>query len=1016
MPNISDTAYPRLKANPSLRELSKIFTPTLEERLFAWQSTSDETQTLRLLVWLKTFQRVGYFPEISEISESIFQHVAEVIGAVHDSVSLYSYSKSSQKWIHHALVREYLGVTAYSEQARKTAVASSIDGATTRDDLVDIINVVIEELIRQRFELPAYSTLVKMARSARTRVNNEYHQKVYNSLTEESKASLNSLFEKKAKYVKSAWDELKRDPKKPTVRHLQEFLSHMNTLLTHDLRTEAFAEIPDVKVNQFAAEARSLDVASMRNFADPKKLTLAAALILSQVGRAFDDVTDMYIRLVQRLHSRAREALNQHRIDKAAETDALIDTLHNVSLAYKLEGDANQRFEAITQVLEHQIDSVIEKCEKHALLAGSNYLPLIPKYYKNQRSVFLNYLQSVKLVSTCQDQSVVDAIDFVLEHKTSRAEWLPAPVELDLSFVSDSWMPLVTGTKNPNGFFDKIHRRNFELCIFTRIMNELKSGDLCIPLSDKYRDYRDQLISWEEYDANIALFAEQAGIEVDGNSFVEKLKKELHQAANFADKGYLDNEHLVIEDGEPTLRRLRAKPKPSGIDSFDTVLKSYMKENDVLNILWETDHWLNWTKHFGPISGLDTKIENPKERYVISTFCYGCNLGPSQTARSVKTIDRRQISFINQRHVTEQKLDEAIVTVINAYRDFPLQRLWGLGKTASADGTKWDLYPQNLMSEYHIRYGGYGGIGYYLVADSYIALFSRFSTCGSWEGHYILDFVTENNSEVQPDTIHSDTQGQSAPIFGLAELLGIQLMPRIRNWKDLKFYRPDSQVRYEHIDTLFSEQIDWNLIETMLPDMLRVALSVKAGKITPSTILRRLATYSRKNKLYFAFRELGRAIRTKFLLKYISDIDIRRMISTATNKSERFNQFADFLLFGGKGLIAENVRDEQRKVIKYNHLVANLVILHTLVTMSDALEKMTADGFEVDPEILACFSPYQTEHINRFGEYELRSTTSPESIEPAFNITFLDDSVFSNPANHKLSGSSQEMPSIKTLN
>jgi hypothetical protein len=36
---------------------------------------------------------------------------------------------------------------------------------------------------------------------------------------------------------------------------------------------------------------------------------------------------------------------------------------------------------------------------------------------------------------------------------------------------------------------------------------------------------------------------------------------------------------------------------------------------------------------------------------------------------------------------------------------------------------KWDLYPQNLMSEYHIRYGGYGGIGYYLVAESHIALF-----------------------------------------------------------------------------------------------------------------------------------------------------------------------------------------------------------------------------------------------------------------------------------------------------
>ncbi len=53
----------------------------------------------------------------------------------------------------------------------------------------------------------------------------------------------------------------------------------------------------------------------------------------------------------------------------------------------------------------------------------------------------------------------------------------------------------------------------------------------------------------------------------------------------------------------------------------------------------------------------------------------------------------------------------------------------------------------------------------------------------------------------------------------------------------------------------------------MLPDMLRVVLSIKAGKIMPSTILRRLATYSRKNKLYLALRELGRVVRTIFLLK-----------------------------------------------------------------------------------------------------------------------------------------------------
>ena len=89
----------------------------------------------------------------------------------------------------------------------------------------------------------------------------------------------------------------------------------------------------------------------------------------------------------------------------------------------------------------------------------------------------------------------------------------------------------------------------------------------------------------------------------------------------------------------------------------------------------------------------------------------------------------------------------------------------------------------------------------------------------------------------------------------------------------------------------------------MLPDMLRVALSIKAGTIMPSTILRRLATYSRKNKLYFAFRELGRVVRTIFLLQYISDLELRQVIQAATNKSEAFNKFVQWVCFGGEGVI-----------------------------------------------------------------------------------------------------------------
>jgi TnpA family transposase len=354
-------------------------------------------------------------------------------------------------------------------------------------------------------------------------------------------------------------------------------------------------------------------------------------------------------------------------------------------------------------------------------------------------------------------------------------------------------------------------------------------------------------------------------------------------------------------------------------------------------------------------------------------------LGPSQAARSLKGLDRRHVAFVNQRHVTEEILDDAITGVIDAYAQVGLHRYWGDGSSASADGMKWDVHPESLKSSYHIRYGGYGGIGYYLVSDTYIALFSRFLACGAYEGHSILDFVAENHSLLQPHTVHSDSHGQSAPIFGLAHLLGIELMPRIRGWQDLHLFRPDAGTRYAHIDSLFTGAIDWQQIEAHLPDMLRVVLSVHAGRLLPSAILRRLATYSRKNRLYFAFRELGRAIRTDFLLRYLGSIELRRAIGAATNKSEHFNRYAQWVSFGSSGLVTAAERDEQRKMVKYNHLVANLLIFHTIVGMTRALDSLAADGHSaaITPEALAGTSPYLNEHLNRFGSYVLDLSTPP---------------------------------------
>lgn len=98
-----------------------------------------------------------------------------------------------------------------------------------------------------------------------------------------------------------------------------------------------------------------------------------------------------------------------------------------------------------------------------------------------------------------------------------------------------------------------------------------------------------------------------------------------------------------------------------------------------------------------------------------------------------------------------------------------------------------DTVIDNLLPETSIRYGGYGGIAHQLDSDTYGALFCRFIPCGVREAVYLIDSFLANESEVRPDTVHANTQGQPFPVFGLAHLLGIDLLPRIRNFQDLTF-------------------------------------------------------------------------------------------------------------------------------------------------------------------------------------------------------------------------------------
>jgi TnpA family transposase len=520
--------------------------------------------------------------------------------------------------------------------------------------------------------------------------------------------------------------------------------------------------------------------------------------------------------------------------------------------------------------------------------------------------------------------------------------------------------------------------------VMSHVADGLRSGDLYVPGSEKYADYREQLLSWEECTGRLPAYCESMDLPDGAEAFTRQLREHLEAAAERADAAFPVNSELSIdEDGKPHLERMEAERAPDGTGALREAVRENMPERHLLDVLKDTRHWTGYTSRFGPPSGTVPKGPHAEAHHLFTVFGYGCNLGPAQTAQHSRGpgVTLRNLKRINDQHVTTAGLESALEDVIEEYARFELPFLWGSEEVAVADGTHVELVENNLLGERHIRYGGYGGIAYHHISDTYIALFSRFIACGVWEAVYILDGLLENESALQPDTVHADTHGQSEPVFGLAQLLGIQLMPRMRNWNEVTFYRPSSEASYEHIDALFSRVADWDLIEARWKDLMQVALSVQAGTVLPSMLLRKLGTQSRQNQLYRAFRELGRVVRTIFLLEYISTAELRRSIHAATTKIESYNAFSDWLSFGGD-VIRSGDPIEQEKRVKYRDLVANAVMLRNVADLTDVLADLKADGHDFAREQVARLSPYMTTHLKRFGQYVLDMDSQPPPLEP----------------------------------
>jgi len=253
--SIERTAYPRLKRYFTPKELREIYTPTPAEITFGLSTTQGQVHFLNLMVLLKTFQRLGYFPKLTDLPKNLVNHIRFTLN-LPENICV-GYEQSRTMYRHRTTIREYLNVTPFNQSARHLAVTTVYKSASVMDNPADLINVAIDELINQRYELPGFNTLDRLVRRVRNLVNHQLFALVISRLNQEYIQRLDNLLSSHPVQRRSSYNDLKQLPKSPTRNHLNDLLTHLIWL---DLWGEVkpyLASITESKIQHFIKPKKS---------------------------------------------------------------------------------------------------------------------------------------------------------------------------------------------------------------------------------------------------------------------------------------------------------------------------------------------------------------------------------------------------------------------------------------------------------------------------------------------------------------------------------------------------------------------------------------------------------------------------------------------------------------------------------------------------------------------------------------------------------------------------------------
>jgi TnpA family transposase len=969
--------YGRYAGEPSPAQLGRYFYLDDTDRRLISQRRGDHNR-LGFAVQLGTARFLGTFlPDLTEVPPGVVSHLGRQLG-IADTIGLDRYAAGEKRWDHAAEIRRHYGYRDFHQGAEPAALARWLaNRAWVCAERPSVhFDLATARLVERKVLLPGVTVLARLVAQVRDRAALRLWRTLARALKPRQAARLEMLLVADEVSRQSPLERLRRAPTRVSMAGLVEALQRLQEIRALGVSHIDLSAVPPVRVDalaRFAAAARAQAIARMP---PPRRQATLLAFAKVQETAALDDVVDLLDQLITAMLGRVERAGQQRRLRTLKDLDVAALLLHEACLVVLDPecADRGVRDAVFARVSRDQLSQAVAQVADMVGTPDDHYFEDLRSRYSQVRRFLPALQEAVEFAATDAGRPVTEAVGFL---KAIEGQKRPDMSQAPQALLTPAWKRVVIGTE---GLID---RQLYTFCVLERLQDGLKRRDLFVPASRRWGDPHAKLLqgpAWEKVRSRVC---RTLGRSPTAAGELESLGKQLDEAYRRTVNNLPTNSAVTIERSGRrdvlTLTPLDKLDEPDGLVKLRRGVTARLPRVDLTEVLLEVLAWTNFAVEFRHVSEGDARVGDLDLSLCAVLLAEACNIGLEPLVRpDVPALTRGRLSWVQQNYVRAETITKANARLVDYQAQIPLARAWGGGEVASADGLRFVVPVRTLNAGPNPKYFNTGrGITYYNFTSDQFTGFHAIVVPGTIrDSLFILEGLLEQQTDLRPHEIMSDTAGYSDLVFGLFWLLGYQFSPRLADFGDARFWRMDPKANYGALNGVARQRINVPRIEPNWDDLLRVAGSLKMGAVSASELIRGLQGGGRPSTLGRAIGELGRVAKTLYLLNYLDDEAYRRRILTQLNRGESRHAVARAIFHGQRGELRQRYREGQEDQLGALGLVVNAVVLWNSRYLDAALAQVRATGETVKPDDVERLSPLLLDHVNVLGRYDFALTES----------------------------------------